>query len=82
MDDIKRRREILSEPFSDQYFSAQRSGISPQLFNRVSGHIFVVEGPVSDKNNRKLPRFNIGLGLKNNTKNTQIQGKYNGKVSI
>lgn len=51
--------------------AAQRLGISGHLLSRITGTMFVIN---SDATDGKVPKVNIGLNLKFNKKNEEVQG--------
>ncbi|XP_014211300.1 5'-3' exoribonuclease 1-like isoform X2 [Copidosoma floridanum] len=52
--------------------AAQRLGISSHLLSRITGTIFVIDGDAVNPSNAS--KYNVGLNLKFNKKNEEVQG--------
>ncbi|XP_050708654.1 5'-3' exoribonuclease 1-like isoform X2 [Eriocheir sinensis] len=80
-DMVRSKQGQLSDRYLTGYHSAQRLGMSSHLFSRLTGTVFLAPPTTSmapgDMEIRN--KLNIGLNLKNNKKNEEVNG-YSRKV--
>ncbi|KAG0722266.1 5'-3' exoribonuclease 1 [Chionoecetes opilio] len=75
---VSRRQNQLEDRYMTGYNAAQRLGISSHLLSRLTGTIFLAP-PGSLEEMEMRNKLNIGLNLKNNKKNEEVNG-YSRKV--
>lgn len=71
---LEKARQLQSDTrqrYMPANIAAQRVGISSHLLSRITGAMFVIN---SDDSSSKVQRLNIGLNLKFNKKNEEVQG--------